>query len=62
MSAGYGCHQLTNDQLLFRPRRSPPLLGHELHVQAGKAQFHGDLPVAEVEAHEIQAQFQTHTA
>ena len=33
-----------------------PLLGHERHVGAGKAQFLGDLPVGEVEAHEVQAQ------
>ena len=47
---------------MFRPRRSLALFGHELHARAGKAQFLGDLPVAEVEAHEVQAQFQTHTA
>src|SRR6185369_5009883 len=32
------------------------LLGHELHVRAGEAQFLSDLPVGEVETHEIQAQ------
>src|SRR3954451_16159609 len=32
------------------------LLGHELHVRLAQAQLLGDLPVREVEAHEVQAQ------
>src|SRR6476659_8868046 len=32
------------------------LLGHELHIRAGEAQFLSDLPVGEVEAHEVEAQ------
>ena len=32
------------------------LLGHELHVRAGEPQLQGDLPVGEVQAHEVQAQ------
>jgi hypothetical protein len=32
------------------------LLGHELHIRAGEAQFLSDLPVGEVQAHEVEAQ------
>jgi hypothetical protein len=32
------------------------LLGHELHVRAGEPQLQGDLPVGEVQAHEVEAQ------
>ena len=35
------------------------LLGHELHVGLVQVQLLGDLPVREVEAHEVQAGTQT---
>jgi hypothetical protein len=34
----------------------PQLLGHHLHVRGAKVELLGDLPVREVEAHEVQAQ------
>ena len=37
-------------------RAGSQLLGHELHVRAGEPQLQGDLPVGEVQAHEIEAQ------
>jgi len=32
------------------------MLGHRLHVRGAKVEFPGDLPVREVQAHEVQAQ------
>src|SRR3954454_11197587 len=54
---------LVDLHLAFQRRRGgpgrqavPQLLGHELRVRAGEAQLLGDLPVGEVQAHEVEAQ------
>src|SRR3954469_5233283 len=63
IASSYNYVDLVDLDLAPEPHRWKPgdqagaeLLGHELHVRLAQAQLLGDLPVREVEAHEVQAQ------